>query len=133
MQIARLKERTEPARGNMVLLFDRPDYTLYWKGRAVPKRKPKDWANLVVFMRDRTKRKRSFHISWNGGRFGSTPEFDVTESETGVLYDPEERLPTRPYVDRERYAACEIRETRSSATASAVRMPSTPADRMPPA
>jgi hypothetical protein len=98
------KLKTAPACSNIVKLYKTDAYTLYWKGRAAPKRKgaskpakprPKDWANLVVFMHDPSKRARSFHISWNGGRFGTSPQFDrFAELEPDALDDLEERLPS---------------------------------------
>lgn len=97
------KDKVAPACGNAVLLARRPAYDLYWKGRARPKRRgakkpaqprPKTWANLVVFLRDPTRHSRSFHISWNGERYGASPQVSrLLELEPSVFADVDRLLP----------------------------------------
>lgn len=67
------------AEGNCV--FQGEGFDLFWKNT-----KPMRWANFLVFLLDKSKRKRSFHVAWNGTRFASNAEFDALEDrEPGVL------------------------------------------------
>lgn len=48
--------------------------------------KPMPWANFVVFLTDPEKRKRSFHIAWNGERFNTGPEIDALSAREPEVY-----------------------------------------------
>lgn len=96
-------ERKAPTSPNKVRLFTADIYTVWWKGRAQPKQRgamkpsrprPKPWASLVVFIHDTTKRKRSYHIAWNGERFNDTREVELLyERELAIYEDLEYELP----------------------------------------
>lgn len=73
--------KTRPMSANMVKLFAGDGFVVYWKGRAKPRRRgakkasrptAKPWASIVVFLTDPARRKRSYHISWNGQRLNET-------------------------------------------------------------
>lgn len=97
------KSKTRPASANMVKLYVGTDHTMFWKGRAQPRRpgakrparpRPKKWASLVVFLHDASKRKRSFHVAWNGRRFNDTPEVErMLECEPDLYQAVRRRLP----------------------------------------
>lgn len=89
------KSKTAPASANKVRLVVEDEYTVYWKGRARPRRRgalkpsrprPKKWASLVVFLHDVTKRKRSYHVAWNGQRFNDTPDAFALQARERPIY-----------------------------------------------
>lgn len=95
--------KTRPACANAVLLFDSErhgGFSVWWRGRAKPsakaaragavrpgKPKAKRWANLVVFLHDTRRAKRSFHVAWNGERFNDTPESALLSEREPGLHD----------------------------------------------
>lgn len=48
--------------------------------------KPMPWANFVVWLTDPDKKKRSFHIGWNGSRLSASPEVEALEEREPVVY-----------------------------------------------
>ena len=97
------KLKKAPASANKVKLFTDNGWTLYWKGRARARRpgavKParpraNKWASLIVFLHDPVKRKRSFHVAWNGHRFNDTPEAELLRDREWAIYrDLKQLLP----------------------------------------
>lgn len=49
--------------------------------------RPKPWANFVVFLPDEAKRKRSFHVAWNGARFNSHAEVEALQEREPEIFE----------------------------------------------